>query len=231
MLLGVVVVRDVSARELRDRLVVAGVDVFRKQLVAERDGRARGGVLVEEVDLLEGQPASLGDAEVREDDAAEARRAPDEEHLRLEVRVPGSGVDHVRRREADGPVPQPVRRGGEGHAFRARVEREDLAGDDPGDGSPGGRECSNVDTDKGNETLLTGLVLDGDGDTDDSDEELAHAHPSGTPDEESTTTELLNTPHAGDGHEDVDDRGGDGDEESVRDARVLEERRAVCGEG
>lgn len=68
----------------------------------------RSRVLVEQVDLLERQTFRLGDAKVREDDAARTRRAPDEEHLHAEVRVAGARVHQVGRSERDRPVPQPA---------------------------------------------------------------------------------------------------------------------------
>ena len=82
----------------------------------------------------------------------------------------------IRTGIADTEVPEPVGRGGHGHGFSADVEREDLAGDDPSNGTPGGGEESDVDTDESNKCLLTGLILNGDGDTDDSHKVLADAH-------------------------------------------------------
>ena len=208
-------------------LDVRDVDVLRDELAAVLDGRDRRRVLVEKVDLLERETLGLGNAEVREHEAARAGGAPDEEHLDTEVRVPRAGVDEVRRRVTDGEVPKPVRRNGERHRLRTDVEGEDFASDDPRDGAPGGGECGDVDTDKGNEGLLTGLVLDGDRDADDRDEELANTHDGSTVEEESTATELLDTPHTREGHEHVHDVRRNRDEEGVLDARVLEEGRAV----
>lgn len=68
--------------------------------------------------------------------------------------------------------------------------------------------------------------MDGDGDTDDGDEVLANTHHDRAPEQERATAEPLNTPHARERHEHVDDVGGDGNEERVLDARVLEEGRA-----
>ena len=71
-------------------------------------------------------------------------------------------------------------------------------------------------------------VVHRDGDADDRDEELADAHDDGTPDEEWATAEALDTPHAGEGHEDVHDVGCDLGQEGVGDTRVGEERGTVC---
>lgn len=229
MLLRAVVVWDVcrTTAELRNRFMITRVDVVRDELVAHGDGRARGRVLVEEVDLLEGKPTGLGDAEVRENDAAEARRAPDEEHLRLEVRVALARVDEVRRREADGEIPEPVRRRGKRHALRAHVEREDLADDDPRDGPPRRREEGDVDAHESDEHLLTREVRLRDGHTRDRDDELAHAHAHRADEQQPAAPKALDAPHTRERHEAVDNVRRDADEEGVLNARVLEEDRAV----
>lgn len=59
------------------------------------DGVDRGGVLVENVDGLERQSLGLGNAEVGEDEAADASGSPDEEHLDTEVSVASTRVDEV----------------------------------------------------------------------------------------------------------------------------------------
>lgn len=229
MLLRAVVVRDVcrTTAELRNRFMITRVDVVRDELVAHGDGRARGRVLVEEVDLLEGKPTGLGNAEVRENDAAEARRAPDEEHLRLEVRVALARVDEVRRREADGEIPEPVRRRGKRHALRAHVEREDLADDDPRDWPPRRREEGDVDAHESDEHLLAREVRLRDGHTRDRDDELAHAHAHRADEQQPAASKALDAPHARERHEAVDNVRRDADEEGVLNARVLEEDRAV----
>ena len=90
-------------------LDVRDMEVLCDELLAVAHGRDGRRVLVEEVDLLEGKPLRLGDAEVREDERAQAGRAPDEEHLDLEARVSGAGVDEVGRGVRDSPVPEPAR--------------------------------------------------------------------------------------------------------------------------
>lgn len=62
---------------------------------AVSNGVDRGGVLVENVDSLERQSLGLGNAEVGEDEAANASGSPDEEHLDTEVSVARAGVDEV----------------------------------------------------------------------------------------------------------------------------------------
>ena len=93
------------------------------------------------VDLLEGQTLGLVDHEVDEGDADEAEAAPDEEDLGLQVGVAGALVDHVGGGVGDGPVEEPVGGGGHGEGLGADLEGEDLAGDDPGDRTPGACDC------------------------------------------------------------------------------------------
>jgi len=107
------------------------------------------------------------------------------------------------------------------------LEREDFTSDDPSDGTPGGGEERNIEAHKGDEDLLSSGVANGDGDTDDGDEVLAEAHANGTDEEETTTTEALDAPHTGEGHDHVNDIGDNGDNERIPDARVLEEGCAV----
>jgi hypothetical protein len=93
------------------------------------------------VDLLEGETLSLVDHEVDEGDANEAEAAPHEEDLGLEVGVAGAVVDHVRGGVGDGPVEKPVGGGSHGEGLRADLQGEDLAGNDPSNGTPGRCDC------------------------------------------------------------------------------------------
>jgi len=123
---------------------------------------------------------NLGNAEVGEQEAAGTGRSPDEEHLDLETSRAGLLVDQVGSSVTDTKVPEPVGGDGEGHGLGTDIEREDLTGDDPGDGTPRGGEEGDVDTDEGDQNLLSGGVGGRDGDTDDGDHELANAHSDGT---------------------------------------------------
>ena len=93
------------------------------------------------IDLLQGQTLGLVNHEVDESDADEAEAAPDEEDLGLQVGVAGALVDHVGGGVGDGPVEEPVGGGGHGEGLGADLEGEDLAGDNPGDWTPGGGDC------------------------------------------------------------------------------------------
>ena len=72
-------------------------------------------------------------------------------------------------------------------------------------GAPGGGEGGDVDADKGDERLLAGVVVDRDGDANDRDEILANTDDSSAVEEERAATEPLDTPHAWEGHEHIDD--------------------------
>ncbi|CAG8604720.1 4149_t:CDS:2, partial [Acaulospora colombiana] len=95
------------------------------------------------------------------------------------------------------------------------------------DRTPSGGEKGNVDADESDEAFLAGKIFDRDGDTDDGDEVFADEHADGTDEQETSTSDVVDGPKGGDGHDDVDDVGGDRDRERVADTRVLEEGRAV----
>lgn len=87
--------------------------------------------------------------------------SPDEKDLGLKAGVTGSDIDEIRSGVGNGPVEKPV--GGRGHGKRlgADLEREDLSSDYPGAGAPRAGEEEDVDTDKGNETLLSCAISHG----------------------------------------------------------------------
>ena len=167
---------------------------------------------------------NLGDAKVGENEAAGTGGSPDEEHLDPKTSRAGLFVDQVGGCVTDTEVPKPVGGNRHGHCFGSDVEREDLTGDDPGDGAPCGGEERDIDADKSDQSLLSGDVLSRDCDTNDGGQELANAHADGTDQEGLPSTELLDIPHARESHEDVDDIDGDSDQERVGNARVLEKR-------
>jgi hypothetical protein len=61
----------------------------------------------------------------------------------------------------------------------------------------------------------------------DGDDELADTHAGSADDEETTTADLVDKGQRADGRNGVDDITNDGNDEGVRHARRLEERRAV----
>ena len=223
------------------------LDTIVFELTTEGNRVHRGGVHVQEVYLFEGQSlglkqgvsfaitwngrkgseTNLGDAEVGEQEASCAGGSPNEEDLHLKTGRAGLLVDQVWSGVTDTKVPEPVGGDGERHGLGTDVEREDFTGNDPGDRSPRRGKEGDVDANEGNQNLLPGGVLGRDRDTDDSDQELADAHADRTDQKQPPTTEPLDTPHPGKSHEHVDDVGGDGDQEGVRNTRVLEEHGAV----
>lgn len=90
--------------------------------------------------------------------------------------------------------------GGHGQALRADLEWEDLASDNPSDWSPGGGKEENEDTDERDGRLLRSEILDdrhtsislAQGScTKNGDEELRDGHANGTPEEQRTSTPLV----------------------------------------
>lgn len=87
---------------------ISNVRVVGNELAAVAGARYGRRVLVEQIHLLKRQTLRLRDAEVREDDTAQAGRSPNEEHLDLKACVAGIRIDEVRGRKRDRPVPEPV---------------------------------------------------------------------------------------------------------------------------
>jgi len=152
------------------------LDTIAFELSTVRDRTHRSGVLVQEVDLFEGQPLGLRYAEVGEQEASSTSGSPNEEHLDLEASRTGLLVDQVGGSVADTEVPEPVRSGGEGHCFSTDVEREDFTGDDPSNGTPGGSEEGNIDADESNQNFLSGSVRGRNRDANDGNQEFAKTH-------------------------------------------------------
>jgi len=80
--------------DLGNRVLIGGVDVVRDELIPVGNRLHRCGVLVENINLLKRETLGLGHAEVGEEEAANAGRSPDEEHLRAEVAI--LWIDDVR---------------------------------------------------------------------------------------------------------------------------------------
>ena len=119
-------------------------------------------------------------------------------------------------------VPEPVGGSREGNTAGTDGQREDLADHYPGTGTPGAGEEEDVDTDEGNHGS-DGLVVIVVGDTDDGDDELADNHAESTPQEQRTTTDLLNSVERERSGADVDNGGDDAEQEGVLDCAELGE--------
>jgi len=108
-------------------------------------------VVVQFIDLFEGQSLGFGNAEPGENETAHTSRSPDEEDLDTETSVTGTSLDEVGRGVGNSPVPKPVGGGVHGHRFGTNSQRVQLASDDPGNGAPGSSEEEDVDTDEGDQ--------------------------------------------------------------------------------
>jgi len=206
-------------------------------LVAASDS----GLSVKEIDLLEGETLSLGNAEVGEEEASDTSRSPNEEDLDTKVGGPDSvdtscgGVDQVGSSVSDTKVPEPVGRGRHGHGLSSDSKREDFSGDDPGDRTPSGSEGSDVDANESDENSLGGDV-DGTrsdisgrtgGDTNNGNDELANSHDDSSAEKHRSSTGSIDHENTGNSANNVDDVGDDSDDEGVRDTGSSEEGRAV----
>lgn len=137
-------------------------------------GKGTGGCLLHHlVDLLESKTLGLGDEEVGVDQGAGAEGTPDEEDLGAEIAL--VRVNLVRGDDGDDTVPQLVGGSGEGDTAGTDEQREYVADDDPGTGTPGAGEEEDVDADEGNHGG-DGVRVAAVSDTNDSDEELTDNH-------------------------------------------------------
>ena len=188
------------------------------------------------INLFQRQALRLIDHEVNENNANETASAPDEEDLGLEIGISWTPIDEVGGGVCDGPIEEPVRGGGHGEGLGADFEGEDLAGDDPGDWTPGGGEEEDVDADECDGGFLGGVVVYDDvaGSVltsgccaEDGDDELRDAHADCSPEENWASTPLLDGVEAGEGGCCVDAVGDQADDEGVGEAGVLEELSSV----
>lgn len=86
---------------------------------------------------------------------------------------------------------------------------------------------NNVNAHERDQDLLSSDIVDGDGNTGNSHDILAHQHTCRADQEEIPTPDLVDKVYPGNGHTDIHDIGGDGLQEGVADVRVLEEGGAV----
>lgn len=120
-------------------------------------------------------------------------------------------------------VPEPVGGGGQSNTTGTDGQREDLADDDPGTRAPGAGEEEDVNADEG-DFGADGTLVAAVSSSDNGDDELADNHAQSTPEEQSTTTELLHGVERDGSGADVDDGGDHADQEGVFDgSQALEE--------
>lgn len=172
-------------------------------------------VIIQFVDLFEGETFGFGDEEVGKDETAETCGSPDEEYFDSETSITRTGFDEIGRGISDSPVPQPVGCSGHRHCFRADSERIEFASDNPCARSPRRGEEKDVDTDKGDEGLLSGDVGGSSTNTNNGDNVLTDTHSGGADQEELAATEIVDSPHTREGGNDIDDIGDNTHHERV----------------
>lgn len=182
---------------------------------------ARGNLLKHLVNLLKRQTLGLGNKEVSVDASAGAQSAPHEEDLGTEVALTLGLADHVRSDGSDDCVPQPVAGGRETDTTRTNGQREDLTNKNPSARTPGRSEEGDGETDEGDLSRSSGVVVDRDGGAEDGSQKLTGEHAQGTPDEQGTTTEAFDSPERDGSRKDVDEGGDETDEEGVRNCALL----------
>lgn len=84
-----------------------------------------------------------------------------------------------------------------------------------------------VDANKGHQDFLTSGVINGDSDTNNSDDVFADKHASSTDEEQATTSDMVNSPQSWNSHSNVYDIGCDRNRKGIWDACAFEECGAV----
>ncbi len=188
----------------------------------------RRSLLHHAIHLLQAQPFRLRYTKVRKEQTQTTCTAPNKEDLGPQI--PLIGIHHIRRHHPNNTIPEPVTRRRERHALGSDREREQLADDDPGSGTPGGGKGEDVEADECNEDLACGAGARGGG-ADDGDDEFGDQHKEGTIDEEGAAAEAFDSIEGERGGADVDDVSYDSYQKGVSDAGLLEEGCAVvdCG--
>lgn len=191
---------------------------------------------VELIHLLQTETLGLVDEEPDVGNADETSTKPDKEDFGLEIGVALTVVDQVWGGVGDGPVEEPVGCGGHAERLGARVEREDLTGDNPCERAPSAGEEEDEDADKCHGSLLSSKVLDKDvavvalacGEcAANGDNELGDTHADGAGEQQRATTPFIDGQEAGDGRGDINGGRDHGDGEAAGDARVLEVSCAI----
>ena len=116
----------------------------------------------------------LVDHEVDKCYAYETERAPDKEHLGLQIRM--IRIHEVWCRVCNRPVEEPIAGCRHAQAFRANLQWEKFASDHPSNRAPGGRKEEDVNADKSNGSALSREILERCCRSSDRDDELANAH-------------------------------------------------------
>jgi len=134
-------------------------------------------------------------------------------------------ADHIGSDDSDDGVPQPIGSSRQGNTSRSDGKWEDLANNNPCSRTPGRRKEENENGDKcdlsvhGGDVVCyaVGGVVESNGDTNDSDEELADQHSESAIDQDRTTTKSFNGPERQRGRANVDEGENEGDQEHIAD--------------
>lgn len=212
---------------------------------------ARRGLLEHLIDLLEGKTLGLGNKEEGEEEGDAAQAAPHEEDVGAETgRVVTIGHE-VWGDDTDDAVPEPVGiisvssrqktvkdvpvgGGGQTDTSRADGKGENFANHNPRSRTPGCGKDGDVQANEGDHGAgririgwVIGRVFASSG-TNGTDDELHDDHTGGTPDENGTTTDLLDHNEGGRRREHVDQGGNERNQEGVLDgSELLKEDRAT----
>jgi len=199
-------------------------------------GRCTGGCLLHHlVNLLERETLCLWDEEVGPHEGGCAETAPDEEDGRLQVSL--VLVDHVRGDNGNDGVPQPVGGSGQTNTTGSDGKWEDFTDENPCTWTP----CRGKEEDEdGNESDLSidsrdvvcnrftssveVSMVEANRDANDGHQELTDQHAESAVDENSATSELLNSVEGDGCRANVDQVEDEGDQEGVVDStRGLQE--------
>ena len=115
-------------------------------------------------------------------------------------------------------VPEPIGRGRQTDTARSNRQREDLSNDHPGTWAPGGSEEGDVETDEGDHSRNSRIIIfrgSAGCDTNNSNNKLHDDHSRASNDEDLAATESFNCPKGDRGRTDVDKCRDEGDEEGV----------------
>jgi len=127
-----------------------------------------------------------------------AKATPHEEDVGAEPGTVLTVGDKVGGDDSDDTIPEPVAGRGQSNTTRTDRQREDLANDDPGRGTPGGGKYGDVQADEGDHGASgvgVGRVVGGvlaSGGANCSDDELHDDHTCSTVDQDRTASNFLN---------------------------------------
>lgn len=112
--------------------------------------------------------------------------------------------------------------------FRSRLEREELAGDDPGARSPGGREEEDIEADEAELGDDGRVVLNSSGISCRRNNVLGDSHTQSTNQKDRASSKLINGVEAGERADNIDDIRNDREQERAWQGRCSIVRKIRC---